>query len=342
MASNKKGKAMNEDQLISLDSLHPTQYQYQWIALHITDIELREILSHERARTCRTYAIEKFPCLVYTIAYDDSNSEKRIQVWLKEEETEIEKCSDYMIGKYSKDKMRECWVCKWITIDPLWMINLSEKIDENSIKKPDFYRIHGDRYVHFGDGGEGFLIYPVWIQEYLPISETRRQRLLNVFQELNNQRKDFHDHPSPVEDIIDPDLLTSPPQISFNRDQWIAKELQRRKTINERDARQFQRDISDGEYTDLSDHEKIRSTYQWLPSDFIIDDNGKVDIITPIHQLPLLEQYRQTYGDIARIFHAMIPMFKKLKLIQDNIPNVKQRLQVIIKAQSYNLKAGLF
>lgn len=331
--------AVDEDKLTSLAKFHPTTYQHQWIRLHVTDKELLTTLSSERTRASQTYPIEKFPCLIYTNDYDESAN--RIKVWLKEEETQVDKCSDYMNGNFSANKMQDCWVCKWIEIDPLWLVDLTEQIDETTIEKSDFYRLHGDRTVHYGDGGEDFLVYPVWIQEYLPISEKRRQRLLDVLHELNNQRQDFHESPSPVEDIIDPDLLISPPKTTFNRDQWIAQELKRKEAIGSREARQFKRDIIDGDYTDLSDHEKIRSTYQWLPSNFIIDDNGKVDILTPIHQLPLLAQYRETYGDIARIFHAMIPMFKKLKLIQDNTPNVKQRLQVIIKAQSYNLKAGM-
>lgn len=325
--------------LVSLESLHPTEYQYRWIRLHITDDYLIKTLSNPRTRAARTYPIERFPCLIYTTDYNGSN--ESIQVWLKEEEVRVEKCSDYINMKYDAKQMQDCWVCKWIPIDPLWLVDLSEEIDETTINKPDFYRLHGDREVRYGDGGEDFLVYPVWIQEQLPISRTRRQRLLDFFHELNNQRKDFHEHPSPVEDIIDPDLLVSPPKTSFNRNQWIANELKRKLIINSREGRQFQRDIKEDAYTDLSEHEKLRSTYQWLPTDFTIDENGRVDIVSPIHQLPLLPQNRQTYGDIARIFHAMIPMFKQLKVIRDDIPNVKQRLQVIIKVQSYNLQAGL-
>jgi hypothetical protein len=81
-------------------------------------------------------------------------------------------------------------------------------------------------------------------------------------------------------------------------------------------------------------------TYQWLPAEFIIDQqHGKFDILSPIHHLSFVPQYRQTYGDIAHIFHAMLPMFEQLKLIKLKTNN-EQRLRVIVKAQSYNLKAG--
>ncbi|WP_147477415.1 DUF4246 family protein, partial [Corallococcus sp. AB038B] len=94
--------------------------------------------------------------------------------------------------------------------------------------------------------------------------------------------------------------------------------------------RYFKRDLTKGEYDDLSEHEQLRDTYQWLPSEFIIDQQGKVDILSSIHHLPPLPQYRQTYGDIAHIFHAMLPMFKQLKLIRTNT-NEEQRFQVIVK-----------
>jgi hypothetical protein len=157
---------------------------------------------------------------------------------------------------------------------------------------------------------------------------------------LNHERQDFHPSPSPVEDIIDPDLLSSPPASAFDRNQWVTRRLKQIEAPNDRKSRYFKRDLARGEYENLSEHEQLRDTYQWLPSEFIIDQHGKVDILSPIHHLPPLPQYRQAYGDIAHIFHAMLPMFEQLKLIQLNA-NKEQRLQVIVKAQSYNLTAGL-
>ncbi len=244
-----------------------------------------------------------------------------------------------MYDRCEPNRMQSCWVCKWIDVDKHWLIDLSEKIDGTTIDKPDFYRLHGDRQAEFGDGGEAFLVYPVWIHEQLPISESRRKRLLTVLQQLNEERQDFHPSPSPVEDIIDPDLLSCPPSPAFDRNQWIARRLNQLGPPDNRESRYFKRDIARGDYENLSEHEQLRDTYQWLPSEFVIDQHGKVDILTPIHHLPPLPQYRQTYGDIAHIFHAMLPMFEQLKLIKINT-NKEQRLQVIVKAQSYNLKAG--
>lgn len=321
--------------LVSVTDLYLAEYLYRWFTLHVTDEKLLKKLSATRVY-CETLEIETFRCRVFLVACEDDN---RIRVWLNERETQVEKCSDYMFDKYDSNRMQPCWVCKSVQINPLWLIDLAEEIDENAIDKPDFYRLHGDRKVGYGDGGQDFLVYPVWIHDNLPVKDLYRQRLLNVLNELNDERRDCHPAPSPVEDIIDPDLLPFRPPSVFDRDRWIARR-QKQLTNAERQQRTFKRDLGYGDYDNLSEHEKIRDTYQWLPSDFVIQTDGRVDIQTPIHHLPVLPQYRQAYGAIAQIFHAMLPMFEQLKLIRKDSDR-EQRLQVIVKAQSYNLKAGM-
>jgi len=330
MASN----TVDRCNLIPFDSIHLTEYLYRWFTIHVTDQKILAELSSSR-RNRQTPPIENYPCRVYLVEYE---RQERIRVWLNEHEAQVTKCSDYMHDKCKPDQMQSCWVCKWIDIDKNWLIDLSEEIDETTINKPDFYRLHGDRQTEFGDGGEAFLVYPVWIQEQLPVSESRRKRLLSILHQLNHERQDFHPAPSPVEDIIDPDLLPYRPPSTFDRNRWIARRLKQLETSG-RGLRYFKRDLDEGAYDNLSEHEQLRDTYQWLPSEFVIDKHGKVDILTPIPHLPPLPEYRQTYGDIAHIFHAMLPMFEQLKLIKINT-NEEQRLQVIVKAQSYNLKSG--
>lgn len=322
--------------LIPFSSIYPREYFYRWFTIHMTDeTRLAQLSSNRYNRP--THPIQQYPCRVFLTDYDPSKGS--IRVWLEGSEVEVNKCSDYMCEKYSPKQMKSCWVCKWINIDQDWLVDPSEEIDETTIDKPDFYRLDRDQETNYGDGGYSFLVYPVWIQEHLPVNESRRQRLLDVFYRLNDERQDFHPAPSPVEDIIDPDLLAYPPPTTFDRDRWIARRLRHLEKFSEREARHFKRDLTDGEYNDLSEHEQIRDTYQWLPSDFVIDREGKVDIKSPIHHLPAVPKYRQTYGDIAHIFHAMLPMFEKLKVIKLKTDQ-EQRLQVIVKAQSYNLKAG--
>ena len=322
------------DRLIPVSSVHPSELLDKYLTLHVTDEQAVKALT-VRPHYGRTHPIETFPCEIYVTAYDE---EDRVRVWLKEQEADINKCSDYIYDRCEPTRMRSCWVCKWVQIDSHWLFDPAEDFDGSHMRRPDFYRLHGDRDVEYGDGGRDFLVYPVWIHEQLPVKESLRKRLLHALHQLNNQRQDFHASPSPVEDIIDPDLLPQRPPAEFNRDQWI--ERQRKQAEGkDRQLRTFNRDLTLGDYTEFSEHEQLRNSYQWIPSDFVIDKDGKVDIRTPIPHLPVLAEYRQTYGDIAQIFHAMLPMFEEMKLIRRD-GNEEQRLQVIVKAQSYNLKAG--
>jgi hypothetical protein len=334
MATSMSSTDFDKQHLIPINHGSLFDNLYKWFTIHLDDEKTLEVLSSGR-RYGRTYPIDNYPCRVFLVEFELS---KRIRVWLNEQEVEIDKCSDYMHEKYDPKRMKSCWVCKWIDWNEKWLINTEEIIHETTIDKPDFYRLHGDHEIEYGDGGYSFLVYPVWIHENLPIKQSCRERLLHALYTLNHERKDFHPSPSPVEDIIDPDLLPYQPPSTFDRNKWIER---RKKQLEkfDRQQRRFKRDLDDGEYNDLSEHEKIRDTYQWVPSEFVIDKNGKVDIRTRINHLPVLSEYKQTYGDIAKIFHAMLPMFEQMKVINLN-SNQEQRLQVIVKAQSYNLKAG--
>ena len=185
--------------LVRFQSFHSIEYLNRWFTIHVTNPEVLHELSL-RAPHHRTYPILKFPCRAYLVEYDLN---QRIRIWFNDQEVQVKKCSDYMDANYSSDVMQPCWVCEWVDINENWLIDPDEDIDESAIEKPDFYRLAGDRDVKFGDGGEAFLVYPVWIHERLPVSESRRQRLLDFFYKLNEKQKDFHPHPSPVQDIID-------------------------------------------------------------------------------------------------------------------------------------------
>lgn len=334
MAAATASNGDKSSKCLPFNHFHPTDFLFKWITLEVFDEDTLSELRLDRQR--QTPQIEDYPCRVFLVDYED---DLRIRVWLLEQQARVDTCSDYMYEPNGKKQMEPCWVCKWLDVDEKWMVDTKEIIDETIIKKPDFYRLHGDRDVHFGDGGQAFLTYPVWIHEQLPISESRRQRLTNILYDLNEKRQDHHPSPSPVEDIIDPDLLPYKPSPVFNRDRWIERRLKQLKN-SDRAVRTFKRDLNNGGYNDLSEHEQIRDSYQWVPSEFVIDKDGKVDIQTPIHHLPVLPEYKHAYGDIARIFHAMLPMFEELKLIKLKNIQEQQRLQVIVKAQSYNLKAG--
>ncbi|CAF3325448.1 unnamed protein product [Rotaria socialis] len=317
------------DRLTPVSQFNLNDFINNWLSIHIENNEKLSILRSPR----RTHHIEEFPCLVYLV---ECHRYKRIRVWLKEREVKVEKCSDYMYERYSPDHMQSCWVCKWLEWDNDWLIGMVN-IDEKTIVKTNFYRLIGDRYVEYGDPGKSFLVYPVWVQDHLEVRERVREYLLDTLQTLNEERSDHHAIPSPVEDIIDPDLLACRPP-SFDRAKWIEHQLQQLQPFR-RALRDFQRDLVDGEYDELSWHEQLRDTYQWLPSEFVIQTDGKVDIRKPILHLPMIPKYHRSYGAIAKIFHAMLPMFQQIKLISKGTID-EQRLQVIVKAQNYNMKAG--
>ncbi|CAF1137393.1 unnamed protein product, partial [Didymodactylos carnosus] len=218
-----------------------------------------------------------------------------------------------------------------------------EVIHDNAIlpEKPDFYRLAGDHYVHYGNNGSSALVYPVWINEHLSISESQRQRLTQALYTLNEQRQDFHQEPSLVEDIIDPNLLLNCPP-SFNRQKWMEQQQDRLKN-DEYKLRYFKRNLANGEYDDLSEHVKLRETYHWFPSEFVLTkSNGKDDILSPIHHLLILPENRQIYRDIAPVFNKMIPMFEKMGSIRCKQDEDETKLQVIVKAQRYNMKSGMY
>lgn len=211
---------------------------------------------------------------------------------------------------------------------------------KNISVEDSFYRLAEDYGCTYGDGGENFLQYPIWVNKTLKLSECR-QRLVEALDKLNEQRKDYHDHPSPVEDIIDPDLLVCRPK-QFNREKWIEWCATEHSDLYDSWDGRFETPEEKFAYeldNDVTEHIKLRSTYQWMPTEFVIERNGHVTIKTSIPQLERLPENEQFYQDIATVFQAMLPAFQKTEIVgKSAMPG--HTLQVIVKAQSYNLKAG--
>ncbi|CAF2893734.1 unnamed protein product [Rotaria sp. Silwood2] len=211
---------------------------------------------------------------------------------------------------------------------------------ENSSCTHKFYRLAQDCHCEYGDGGEDFLQYPIWINKSLNLNKCR-ERLVQALHKLNEQRQDHQNEPSPVEDIIDPDLLICCPQ-KFDRDAWI--EQRKKQCQDSYDAWNFngqtlEEKIVNEVDKEITEHVKLRSTYQWMPTVFVIDQNGHVTITTDIPQLIRTPENEQLYIDIAQVFETMLPAFQETEIVgQSAQPG--NTLQVIVKAQSYNLKAG--
>jgi hypothetical protein len=210
---------------------------------------------------------------------------------------------------------------------------------QNAPETDSFYRLAEDRHCKYGDGGADFLQYPVWINKALNLNKCR-ERLDKALDKLNKKRKDHHDEPSPVEDIIDPDLLVCRPD-KFDRVAWIEQRTAETGDSFEHWNSRFDTVEDDvaANADGITEHVKLRSTYQWMPTKFVIDENGHVTITTNIPQLEKIPKNEQIYKDIAQVFEAMLPAFQKSEIVGHSA-EPGHTLQVIVKAQNYNLKAG--
>ncbi|CAF5088268.1 unnamed protein product, partial [Rotaria sp. Silwood1] len=70
-----------------------------------------------------------------------------------------------------------------------------------------------------------------------------------------------------------------------------------------------------------------------MPAIFQIDQNSHVTITTPIPQLEKTSENEQLYRDIAQVFEAMLPAFRKAEIVGSEA-TAGNSLQVIVKAQS--------
>ncbi|CAF3855440.1 unnamed protein product [Rotaria sp. Silwood1] len=175
----------------------------------------------------------------------------------------------------------------------------------------EFYRLAKDFHCSYGNGGDSFLQYPVWINESMKLNECR-ERLVQALHKHNNQRQNHQHEPSPVEDIIDPDLLVCRPS-QFDREIWIKKRV---KEYKDDDYNRYDDDDEKLENKttieldkEIIEHVKLRSTYQWMPAVFQIDQNSHVTITTPIPQLERISENEQLYRDIVQVLEAMLPAF---------------------------------
>jgi len=83
--------------------------------------------------------------------------------------------------------------------------------------------------------------------------------------------------------------------------------------------------------------------YAWLPSEFMIDENGSVTISSYINNLDQdidssSSSSSQLYEDIGLVFQSMLPMFQKVVGKKKKL--VSRKLQVIVKAAYYLISAG--
>lgn len=77
-----------------------------------------------------------------------------------------------------------------------------------------------------------------------------------------------------------------------------------------------------------------KSPFQWLPSEFKVDANGKVQILSYINGLPEIEENPSVYRAIEQMFECFLPHFETC--LGESL--VDRQLQVIFKAVDYMIK----
>jgi predicted DNA-binding WGR domain protein len=103
------------------------------------------------------------------------------------------------------------------------------------------------------------------------------------------------------------------------------------------------------EYTDFWGRIYEDSIYQWLPAEFVVDDQGKVSINSYINNLDE-NKYPKVYESIAEIFGRFVPLFESVcERLKNNftgedrnaefikIPLRNRKLQVVTKLVEYRV-----
>jgi len=110
------------------------------------------------------------------------------------------------------------------------------------------------------------------------------------------------------------------------KQRWTEKFGNSRKDFDEKHALKFPKGTA------------LRLGYLWLPSEFVVGVDGRVEICSPISGLERNSDNAALYAAISTLFEKMVPMYAKLGLIKRDKPT---HLQVVVKAQSYLLEPGV-
>ncbi|KAL3691663.1 hypothetical protein R1sor_005314 [Riccia sorocarpa] len=89
------------------------------------------------------------------------------------------------------------------------------------------------------------------------------------------------------------------------------------------------------------------STYQWLPAEFFVDENGSVKIESYINNLDE-KQHGDLYRGIELLFQIFVPLFEQIPITPREVngywtPQLylhNRKLQVIVKAANYVIQPG--
>ena len=227
---------------------------------------------------------------------------------------------------------------------------------------PSIYKISSTRYVHYGDGGEQHLRYPIFINDHLDVDEKQYEILSNELARIGNENCDYRED-EPIQNVIDPELyaLRLDRNVFFEEYKRKFSEMYRNSEDEESEKSEESSEDRDSDgsyhwnwklqwspYVDFKKnvYEKkwfIRGNYQWLPSVFTERGRSTDDcryhfrILSSIHNIGPKEKNEKLYSSIAHVFQRMLPMFNKFRKFRDR---KKDEFQVIVKSQRYEIEAN--
>jgi len=200
-----------------------------------------------------------------------------------------------------------------------------------------FLKIGNDEKVQYGDGGQMVIVAPLYYSKQLPLNTNVKTNLTIQLNKLGDERKDWHGE-CPVLDIIDPDLnpnYLSPTDMQILIDD-NKKRYKEKNSIGDDDEDDIEQ-LNNNVLSKFPESLSLRSQYKWIPTEFLITKDLKMSLLGPIHNLPNRGN-SELYANIVKVFESMLPGFQKLNLLKENEDT---KLQVVVKAQKYELKPGM-
>ncbi|KAL4253409.1 Protein of unknown function DUF4246 [Abortiporus biennis] len=201
---------------------------------------------------------------------------------------------------------------KWIE-EAKAQLKMREVVVEYALKELDWYASSvRDDATRISPTGIDF----VWKSDNL-IEPSLHNRLLNVLATLQNSLyEDYHPQTlNQIRNVIHPSLFCLVYDVS--RD-YNNQPITQPKWLSEINERGYER-IGAGDYdianvNEQSPFPKLYShKFQWLPSEFLVDEHGDTKIGSYINGLsPFTEGGKEAYLAIAEIFKKTIPLFEKV------------------------------
>eukprot|EP01084_Bolivina_argentea_P045393 83557_1 len=223
--------------------------------------------------------------------------------------------------------------------------NKKGKLDPDAI-----YKIGTNEDILYGDGGGCKMIWDIYACDKLKtVNHEIVAKLKKNLIALGLKLKDWREG-EPIMNLIDPDLYIYK-YYEKNEQYWLSDTHKNDITQGAKDfMREFDSPFSfinperDKEYIE-NNHPKhlwkrlqigyekgyfIRRKYQWLATQFLEKNEGKIEIKSNIHNISSRSKYNELYKGIEHIFEGMLPLFNKFPIFKGR---KDKEFQVIVKSQ---------